>query len=148
MGVVCAMLVVLCHISPKVEMGSFTWCIDRFVNDGIGRAAVPYFFIVSSFFLAKHIGENGWWKKAVLDRLRTLIVPHLIWNLLWLLMPMALVVSANLLKGRSVFSNIAVPVWGGYLHCLPWDQLGISERCFCLWYCHPFLLPCSKVMPK
>lgn len=118
MGVVCAMLVVLCHIFPKVKIGSFTWCIDRFINDGIGRTAVPYFFIVSGFFLARHIGEKGWWKKAVRTRLRTLIVPHLIWNFLWLLMPMALVASANLLRGRSVCSNIAIPSWGG-LFALP-----------------------------
>ena len=54
MGVVCAMLVVALHICPNVEVGSFTWVVDRFINDGIGRAAVPYFFIegIAAEFIA------------------------------------------------------------------------------------------------
>ena len=63
MGVVCAMLVVLLHIFPKVKAWSFTWCVDRFISDGLGRAAVPYFFVVSGFLLVRHVNEEGWWKR-------------------------------------------------------------------------------------
>ena len=119
MGVVCAMLVVLLHICPAAEVGSPTWCVDRFFNDGIGRAAVPYFFVASAFFLARRIGEDGWWKRAVRTRLRTLLVPHLVWNLLWLAMPLAIVVSANVMGGRGALPGVAVPSWGGLLALPP-----------------------------
>lgn len=61
MGVVCAMSVVMTHVFPKVEVRSFTWCVDRFIFDGVGLVAVPYFFIVGGFFLARHINESGWY---------------------------------------------------------------------------------------
>ena len=108
MGVVCAILVVLLHICPRAEVGSLTWCCDRFFNDGIGRAAVPFFFSISGFFLARHIDEDGWWGRAICGRLGTLLVPYLIWNCLWLIMPLVLDGPTNLLKGQSVFSNIDV----------------------------------------
>lgn len=119
MGVVCAMLVVLLHVFPKVKVRSFTWCVDRFISDGLGRAAVPYFFVISAFFLARHINEDGWWRKALQGRVRTLLVPHLTWNLLWLLMPIALAVSANLWHGRSALSCVTVPAWGGMFNLPP-----------------------------
>lgn len=113
MGIVCAMLVVLLHISPKVNAWSFTWCVDRFINDGLGRAAVPFFFVVSGFLLARHIDDNGWWRKAVCSRVRTLLVPHLTWNLLWVLMPIALAAYANISHGRGAFTSVTAPVWKG-----------------------------------
>jgi fucose 4-O-acetylase-like acetyltransferase len=41
---------------------------------------VPWFFVVSGYFLAKHCHEKQWWKSAVCKRIKTLIVPFFIWN--------------------------------------------------------------------
>lgn len=87
MGIVCAMLVVALHASPNEEVGSMAWVVDRFVSDGLGRTAVPFFFMASGFFLAKHVGEPRWWTDAVRKRVKTLLLPHLFWNLLWILLP-------------------------------------------------------------
>ena len=140
MGVVCAMLVVLLHIFPKVKVWSFAWCVDRFISDGLGRAAVPFFFVVSGFFLARHINENGWWRKAVQGRVRTLLVPHLIWNLLWLLMPIALAVSANLWHGRSALSSITVPAWGGMFDLPPLGPTWYIQTLFLFVLVSPLLV--------
>lgn len=42
---------------------------------------VSYFYIVSGYFLMKHYeGEvYSWWKVAVLKRVKTLLIPYLIW---------------------------------------------------------------------
>ena len=104
MGVVCAMLVVALHASMNEEVGTATWFVDRFVNDGLGRAAVPFFFVASGFFLAKHVGEPKWWAAAVRKRVKTLLVPHLFWNLLWILLP----VVREFFKGLS-HGAISVP---------------------------------------
>ena len=113
MSTVCSMLVVLLHIGPRVEIGSSTWFVDRFFNDGLGRAAVPFFFVASGFFLARHVGEEGWWIRSVRKRVRTLIVPYLFWNLLWLLMLATVAVSANVWHGRSAFSGLTMPILDG-----------------------------------
>ena len=104
MGVVCAMLVVALHASMNADVGTATWYVDRFVNDGLGRAAVPFFFMVSGYFLAKHVGEPKWWPDAVRKRVKTLLVPHLFWNLLWILLP----VVREFFKGLS-HGAISIP---------------------------------------
>lgn len=40
---------------------------------------VQYFFIVAGYFLAAHFGEAGWWRKAVFSRVRSLLVPYVLW---------------------------------------------------------------------
>lgn len=48
-------------------------------------AAVPFFFLLSGYFLAAHVEEPGWWGRAMLKRLRTLGVPFLVWSAIPLL---------------------------------------------------------------
>ncbi len=47
MSIVCAVLVALLHIDPKVEIGSLTWFVDRFFNDMLGRAVKRILLVVS-----------------------------------------------------------------------------------------------------
>ena len=138
------MLVVLLHIFPKVKAWSFTWCVDRFISDGLGRAAVPYFFVVSGFLLVRHVNEEGWWKKAVCSRVRTLLVPHLVWNLLWLMTPAAIIVSANLWHGRSALSSITVPAWGGMFTLPPLGPTWYIRTLFLFVLMSPLLVALLK----
>ncbi len=109
MSIVCAVLVVLMHIWPEAKIGSLTWCIHRSLNDGFGRVAVPYFFVVSGFFLAKHVEETGWWRRAVGNRIRTLLIPYLIWNLLWMLFPLAHTILKNPAALQQLLSHSHFP---------------------------------------
>lgn len=47
MSIVCAVLVALLHIDPKVEIGSLTWFVDRFFNDMLGRAVKRILLVFS-----------------------------------------------------------------------------------------------------
>lgn len=92
------------------------WLVDRFISDGLGRAAVPFFFMVSGFFLAKHVGEPCWWSAAICKRAKTLLVPHFFWNLLWILLPIAREAFKSLAHGSSSMPSIRLPsftiLWG------------------------------------
>jgi len=70
MSFVAAVLIVLLHL------GSHD--IDKIV-----AIALPWFFLASGFFLAKHIGEANWYKIAIIKRLRSLVVPFYIWMLIY-----------------------------------------------------------------
>ena len=80
MSFVCSLLVVLVHIwHPR--QGTASWWIYELTS--FREIAVPYFFFASGYFLAGHIGESNWWHKALVQRVRSLLVPYLIWSVLW-----------------------------------------------------------------
>jgi len=82
LGFLAALLVVFIHLThvPQ-DVGSTGWAAWCFVRHTLAGTAVPFFFVVSGFFLARHTGEKGWWRTAVTRRTRTLLVPFLIWCL-------------------------------------------------------------------
>jgi len=75
-GFIAAMLVVLLHVAivhPMVR--------------GFCGIAVPFFFFASGWFLSAHCDENEWWKRALKQRVRTLLIPFLCFNgMCWLTM--------------------------------------------------------------
>jgi hypothetical protein len=52
------------------------------ISEIIARAAVPLFFIISSILL---YSRDFKWKDNVLKKTKTILVPYLIWNSVWLL---------------------------------------------------------------
>lgn len=56
-----------------------------FLGEIFVPTALAFFFTVSGFFLAQHSGENQWWRMAVKQRVRTLVIPFLIWNAVFML---------------------------------------------------------------
>ena len=79
-GFVSALLIVLIHSTPNPAVGTWQWWVAELLGrDGLCRIAVPYFFLASGFFLAGHINEEGWWRREVQKRTRTLVVPYFLW---------------------------------------------------------------------
>ena len=76
-----SMLVVLMHAVGKDEIatGSSVEVFVHWVRNVLTYSAVPYFFLASGFFLARHFVEIGWWKIELNKRVRSLLVPYLIW---------------------------------------------------------------------
>lgn len=68
---------------------SFDWILTRFMSNCIGDIAVPFFFILSGFrFFRFDIHEKNSVcivKSKMIRRIRTLLIPYLIWNTLGML---------------------------------------------------------------
>ena len=84
MSFVCAIMVVLIHSPRATTVGSIEWMWTTIVQNGICQMAVPYFFLVSGFFLAKQVREGAsWWKVEIKKRIRSLLIPFFIFNFLY-----------------------------------------------------------------
>lgn len=135
MSIVCALLVVMIHVSWASESVCFTWFINELVKEGIARIAVPFFFVVSGYFLAAHFDEEGWWSRETRKRIHSLVIPFFVWNILAYIMvlPQSLVgdyiehrpfelfiVSDGTLAKILGFNLSATPINGPvwYMRCL------------------------------
>lgn len=101
-GFLCSLMVVAIHCSGLANVwlsgtdgGVSLWAATlQFVGtETAARCAVPWFFLVSGFFLVKHVGEDAlgsWWRRTVARRIVTLGVPYLCWNLVYYLFRLVL----------------------------------------------------------
>ena len=87
---VAAILVVAIHNTFRIsEFGAlppvFAWA-QLAVNCGITRMAVPFFFVVSGYFLFRDYEPSlGWWGKKLKKRACTLGLPYITWIVLGLI---------------------------------------------------------------
>ncbi len=77
----CSFLVVCIHIPWLRESDYVGRFMSVFVKEWIARIAVPFFFVVSGFFLARHFAETGWWIIEVKKRVKSLLIPFVFWAL-------------------------------------------------------------------
>ena len=80
MSFFCACLVVLIHC--PVSQTHF-WYFEYFLKTKLTMIAVPCFFIISGFFLARHVSEESWYLDAIKKRIRTLLVPLFVLDAMW-----------------------------------------------------------------
>lgn len=99
LGFVCACLVVAIHVRVEAEVGNACWWFCGLLKDGVARIAVPFFFATAGFLLAGHAREARWWVRETGKRVRTLLVPYLIWPPLFVLLMFVLIVAANAVAG-------------------------------------------------
>lgn len=78
MSFVAAVLVVCIH-APSTPVHGMTQLFESFIGTHLAAAAVPFFFIASGFFLGRHTDEQGWYVTALRKRVKTLLIPYLIW---------------------------------------------------------------------
>ena len=133
MSFLCACMIVFFHATPAPEMGSFNWWFFQLLGrEGICCIAVPYFFACSGFFLAGHYGENAWWAKEVLKRVRSLVVPYFIWMAVGIVFSLLVVYAKNRFFHAGVQDEfLALPFFEKivlYLGLHPFRDIGV------LWY--------------
>ena len=108
MSALAALAVVVIH-AGNGGMGSFAAkMLHQFLGWGLCTFAVPWFFFASGYFFARHLDEDGWWARAVKTRLRTLLVPYLLWCGLFVCFSFSLDALANLMAGRALLSGLSV----------------------------------------
>ena len=103
----CACFVIMLHV-PRVTEPGLAGVVWWFMHDYICQCAVPFFFIVSGYFLAGHMTESGWWKRENIKRIRTLLVPYLIWCVLGFIFIALITLLYNVQKSKPICSNIAL----------------------------------------
>lgn len=108
MSLLCSFLVLFIHIGVSSH-NTGPWIIRAFFSHGIGKIAVPFFFTAAGYLLAGHMNEQGWYKRELVKRIQTLIIPLLIWCVLWFAYGICSIVVCNLLKGRALGTNITCP---------------------------------------
>ena len=102
-GWVCAFLVIMLHVPQPVPVDASTpaWWLFHLTAGTLGRLGVPFYFVASGFFLARHFGEPSWWGRETVKRVRSLFVPFVLWLSLWNAMEGMFAVWANLRSGAA-----------------------------------------------
>jgi surface polysaccharide O-acyltransferase-like enzyme len=91
MGFIGALLIVLLHVKPTPATEFENWIVDFvYSKSGFPGVAVPMFFGLSGYLLARRINERGWWRNAIKKRTRTLLVPFYAWTTILLSAKLAL----------------------------------------------------------
>lgn len=100
-GLVCAFLVIMLHVPQPIPVDPSTpaWWLFHLSAGTLGRLGVPFYFVASGFFLARHFGEPSWWRRETAKRVASLLVPFLLWLTLWNVAEGTLAVLANLRSG-------------------------------------------------
>lgn len=125
MSIVCAALVVCMHVGGIFARDTVGWWISEFTRGGVSRVAVPYFFLASGYFLAgKFSFAEGRtvisvWLVEIRKRVRTLLVPLLIWPLIGMLWVAPFIMAANHLAGRPLGQEIP------FMNGVYWPGVGI-----------------------
>lgn len=83
---IAALLVIGSHIAEPPEPATSVWWFEQLAHYGVCLCAVPFFFVCSGYFLARHIDEEAWHKRECFKRMKSLLVPFAIWSLIYLAM--------------------------------------------------------------
>lgn len=124
MSLLCAILVVSIHMGYGVDKGTIIHLIYSIFTQGYSRIAVPFFFVVSGFFLAQHFSEDGWWIKELRKRVVTIVIPFLCWAMIDKVFPFVtgapLSIIADIIHNRPFGTSIYIP------NVLTWKLLGFK----------------------
>jgi surface polysaccharide O-acyltransferase-like enzyme len=104
----CAIFVCMIHVrwAPTTEFGETL--VFLFMRT-IGSVAVPFFFVVSGYFLARHCEESGWWEAAIRKRIRSLVVPYCVWQIVYALLWFAIEHRWSLRPGAFGLNPFVIP---------------------------------------
>lgn len=96
-GFLCAVLVVMQHVKGDFAEDTWRWWIFQLVSrDGVSMGAVPVFFALSGFLMAGKM-EGG--IMEIKKRLKSLVVPYVMWNLIFCILRAFRLIDVEALGG-------------------------------------------------
>lgn len=116
----CAVLIVFIHVfqvRPEIERSSFSLfdILQIAISQGIARIAVPVFFIISGYLFFTKLDKWDWnvYGGKLKKRVKTLLVPYLLWITLAILVEFSLSLFRHLfLGGASPVELLSSHGWG------------------------------------
>ena len=133
-SVIAAAMVVGIHTAGMeigtFKLGSAIWWWLALGMYGMFQIAVPFFFLCSGYFIAGHIGEDGWYRRECRKRVRSLLIPYISWSLLYFALESLVSCASGLVHGRSIVVNMDIRSWVRTLGLLPFEY----PRLWPLWY--------------
>lgn len=84
MKLICAFMVVVIH-SQLANVNLVNHWVREFLMYGVCRVAVPFFFLSSGYFLARHVSDAPWWRSEVVKRIKGLLIPCITLNATFML---------------------------------------------------------------
>ena len=99
------LLVIMCHTDDVMQPEARS-ALVRYLGGSFSDANVCNFFFLSGFLLARHSGEEGWWRKAILSRLRSLAVPYLAWCLAYFFLSGHFIDMVYFVHGNDTFTAV------------------------------------------
>jgi len=133
-----AFLVVSIHCGFSNSGSGVGWFLDRVFSSGYSQMAVPFFFLVSGYFLAAHVGETGWWGSEIKKRVKSVLIPFFTWSLLYQVLSIPFSLYADSRAGRPLGTSVYI-LHGDLLSVfgLKWDQWPASVT---LWFLRSLFL--------
>ena len=106
MSIICALLVVTIHVDWQEHTSTLLWWGRELICQGVAKVAVPFFFVVSGYFLSAHFDEEYWWKREVTKRIRSLVVPYFLWSLIAVLITAPVTIIADSIAKRPFGTSL------------------------------------------
>lgn len=90
---------------PQDTLTSITVFIRNFFSYNLGTVAVPFFFFISGVTLFRNY-RPSLYKQKITHRIKSLLIPYLIWNILGLLFAICYTYTplSNFISGREAFT--------------------------------------------
>lgn len=128
MKIICAFLIVAIH-AKFATGGRLAASVHHLVSEGLCRIAVPFFFFAAGYFMARHMGEEGWWGREFRKRIRTVLAPGVVFLATYI----AISYGLNWVRGASLPSYHGVWADFGLL-------LGRTPLLVPTWYIRAFMI--------
>lgn len=144
-GIVCAFLVVLIHSWKPFKAPGIGWWMREILGNGVAHIAVPFFFSVTGYMLARDYSSKGY-GPLVAKRIHTLMLPFIIWNFLFWVVHLLGSNAKELIHGNGsavVWMNAEeFGLW--YTGCPMLTPLWYVRAIFVLSLTSPLLLWCIR----
>jgi hypothetical protein len=119
----------------------WNYLTQEFLTSGLARSAVPYFALISGFFLFSQFSEHRSYRKLLISRFYTLMLPYILATTLIFLS----IALAKLLKGDTSFFHIKTVFYGIFIRPLSGQFWFLRDLCL-LVVISPLLLPKSRLL--
>lgn len=107
MSIISALMVVLIHVLKRDQIhDSSAFWFRYFTGEGVCRVAVPFFFLASGYFIAQHFDECGYWRREVVKRIKTLLIPFFVWCGIAFVICSVLMALENMIDGNVWYNGL------------------------------------------